>query len=305
MNLFRLLKPKPTISEQDVATGLRWLTREGTVSLGFSSITTSGFLAAFALALGANNLQIGILCGGRSREEGKVGREVILESLFFPTRGLVRPMSSIPGYNLLANFPFGFLKRVPIPGIDIALGVTAYQIAEIARAATLAAVSGRRLTQRLVKLLDTGLAGIWQSKEEVKMHGVEIARQAARGAMRATSDGSLAVEDTVVPVTTGVAKVTSQAGVDSLDGISGASQGVLEGAIETEADVGAVIGQMVQATKKVAAQSRLSEEAALAQATKVILETTESLGTDALTMVKEALEIEVSREESKEPVRDI
>ncbi|HUV76144.1 MAG TPA: hypothetical protein VMW00_05825 [Dehalococcoidales bacterium] len=37
------------------------MTLEGTVSLGFNSITTSGFLAAFALALGANNLQIGIL----------------------------------------------------------------------------------------------------------------------------------------------------------------------------------------------------------------------------------------------------
>ena len=49
------------MSDQDVATGLRWLTWEGTVSLGFNSITTSGFLAAFALALGANNLQIGIL----------------------------------------------------------------------------------------------------------------------------------------------------------------------------------------------------------------------------------------------------
>ena len=36
-------------------------TFEGMASLGFFSITTSGFLAAYALALGANNLQIGIL----------------------------------------------------------------------------------------------------------------------------------------------------------------------------------------------------------------------------------------------------
>ena len=61
MNLFKFLKPKPTISEQDRARGLRWFVWEGAVSLGFSSITTSGFLAAFALALGANNFQIGIL----------------------------------------------------------------------------------------------------------------------------------------------------------------------------------------------------------------------------------------------------
>ena len=61
MNLLELLKPKPLLSEQDRAKGLRLLIWEGALSLGFNSITTSGFLAAFALALGANNFQIGIL----------------------------------------------------------------------------------------------------------------------------------------------------------------------------------------------------------------------------------------------------
>ena len=61
MNLLRFLRPKPTISEHEVNVGLRWLTWEGMVSLGFNSISTSGILAAFALVLGANNFQIGIL----------------------------------------------------------------------------------------------------------------------------------------------------------------------------------------------------------------------------------------------------
>lgn len=41
--------------------GLRTLTWEGIASTGFSSITTSGFLVAFALALGADNFHIGLL----------------------------------------------------------------------------------------------------------------------------------------------------------------------------------------------------------------------------------------------------
>lgn len=61
MGIFRILQPKATISEKERSRGLRMLTAEGIVSLGFSSITTSGLLAAFALALGANNLQIGVL----------------------------------------------------------------------------------------------------------------------------------------------------------------------------------------------------------------------------------------------------
>lgn len=61
MRVFNFLNPKPTISDKDLSRGRRWLALEGGFSLGFFSITTSGFLAAFALALGANNLQIGIL----------------------------------------------------------------------------------------------------------------------------------------------------------------------------------------------------------------------------------------------------
>ena len=61
MGLFNILKPKPTISEKDLSSGLRWLALEGGFSMGFFSITTSGFLTAFALVLGASNLQIGIL----------------------------------------------------------------------------------------------------------------------------------------------------------------------------------------------------------------------------------------------------
>ena len=61
MALFKFLRPRPTISETELERGLRFLTLEGAFAMGFFSITTSGFLAAFALALGANNLQIGVL----------------------------------------------------------------------------------------------------------------------------------------------------------------------------------------------------------------------------------------------------
>ncbi len=61
MSLFKFLAPKPTISERELTAGLKWFTLEGAASQGLFSITTSGFLVAFALALGASNLQIGIL----------------------------------------------------------------------------------------------------------------------------------------------------------------------------------------------------------------------------------------------------
>ena len=54
-------RPRATLTDQEVGRGLRLMTMQGTVSTGFGSITGSGFLAAYALAMGANNFQIGIL----------------------------------------------------------------------------------------------------------------------------------------------------------------------------------------------------------------------------------------------------
>ncbi|MBM3956647.1 MAG: MFS transporter, partial [Gemmatimonadetes bacterium] len=56
-----IFRPRQALSEEEVDRGLRWLTWEGMASMGFASITGSGFLAAFALVLGANNLEIGLL----------------------------------------------------------------------------------------------------------------------------------------------------------------------------------------------------------------------------------------------------
>ncbi len=61
MTICNLFKPKPNLTEKEVSHGLRMMTWEGITSNGFTSITTSGFLAAYALALGADNVQIGIL----------------------------------------------------------------------------------------------------------------------------------------------------------------------------------------------------------------------------------------------------
>ena len=61
MNFLAFLRPKPTISDHDINLGLRWYSFHGMTATGLFSITTSGILVAFALALGANNLQIGVL----------------------------------------------------------------------------------------------------------------------------------------------------------------------------------------------------------------------------------------------------
>ena len=270
--------------------------------LEVSALSLVGLEFLFGIAFILGLVTLGTLA--TIREEGAVGREVILESLMFPTREMSRPMSSVPGYNLLSNFPFGYLKKIPIPGLDVAVGVTAYQIAAAAKAATLAAVRGRKVTKRLVKLLQSSLPTIWTAREETKIHGVEIARQAARGAMHAVDDKSIAVENLVGPVVTSVITASGKAGINPLNGIQGASQGIIQGAIETGIDLTAATIATIEAAKELAKQSGVSKEAAVVKATVGALETAEAAGPEALESVREALSSVASHEINKSSFGD-
>ncbi len=262
-----------------------WIGPAGSVQVPAISIIGFDFLFGIAFILGLMTLtSLATL-----HEEGEVSREVILESLMNPMREFSRPMSSVPAYNLLSNFPFGYLKRVPVPGLDVAFGVTAYQIAEMARMATLATVRGHRITKKLVKALITGLAGAWKTREPVKEHGIEIARQAARGAMHAVNNQPLAVEQLTNLVLAAVVEASRKAGVQPEDAMLGASQGIIQGATETNIDLGTATAHIIGAAKQIAAQTDLSEDVAVAIATEGALQAAEAIGPEAVAEVAEYL----------------
>ena len=55
------LKPSPTLSEGDVQRTLRLMRWDSVAAGALFSLGSGGFMAAYALALGANNLQVGLL----------------------------------------------------------------------------------------------------------------------------------------------------------------------------------------------------------------------------------------------------
>ncbi len=275
-----------------------WIDPASFIELPAVSIIGYDFLFGIAFLFGV--LTLGTLA--TIREEGETSREVVLESLFFPTREQSRPVSSVPAYNLFGNFPFGYLKRIPIPGLDAVLGVTAYQIAEMARVATSAAIRGRRITTKLAKALDAGLANVW--KAGVQTHGVEITREAARGAMHAVDEKSLSVKNLAHTVATSVVEASSRAGVSPMNGVLGASQGIIQGSAETGADLGEATLQTIEAAKEVAAHIGLSEEAAVDKAAEGALQAAEAIGPEAVAEVVEALPEEILATDAGEVERD-
>jgi hypothetical protein len=61
MRLPGFLRPQATLSQQEIDHSLRAMVGEGIASETMFSLGSGSFMAAYALALGANNLQVGIL----------------------------------------------------------------------------------------------------------------------------------------------------------------------------------------------------------------------------------------------------
>jgi MFS family permease len=100
-------------------------------SFEFPAVHLAGFDFLFSIAFLIGLITLKTLT--TIKEEGEVGRKEVLEELLAPTREMVRTIGAIPGLRVLGGFPFAYLPH--IPGVDVALGVTAYEIASSVKTA--------------------------------------------------------------------------------------------------------------------------------------------------------------------------
>ena len=275
---------------------LSWSSPETALQVPALSIHGYDFLFAISFLLGMITLSLLAVI----REEGEVTRDTVLESLVYPARDTSRPASMVPQYNMVSTSTLGYIRRIPIPGLDALLGVTAYQIAEAARAATSAAMTGKKLTERLAKALERRLSKLWKTDEVLEEHAIEITREVTRGAIHVVDDKPVPVEELVVPVTSGVIEASSQAGVNPLNSILGASQGIVRGAVETGLDLGEAVNQTLEAARKAADETGVPVEEALVQAIKGILSATEEIGPEATAEAVEGISEEIMELDKRE-----
>jgi hypothetical protein len=182
------------------------------------------------------------------------------------------------------------LRHVPIPGLDVALGVTAYQIAEMSRVAALAAGGGWRTAARFGRALEEGLSGLWQLAGEVPQHGGEVALQAARGIIHAVDrTARIDAGDLARQAMLAVVRGLERSEVDAGDAIRGAGHGVVQGADEVRADVGQAAVQAVEGARQVASEAGISEEVAMAEAARGALDAAVALGPKAVAEVEASI----------------
>jgi MFS family permease len=262
-----------------------WIDPTRSIQLLTFSLIGFDFLFFITFVLGLFTLSILVAL----REEGEAGREVVLDALLAPMRHAVRPMSSVPGLNFLSQFPYSVLRHVPIPGLDVALGVTAYQLADMAKTTTVAAVRGQRRVTGIAKALEKTLTNVWGADKDMQTHASEVARQTARGTMHAKESTHLDVGRLAHSAVLGIARTFGRAQIVPQDALRGAGYGVVQGAGETGADLGKATINAVEAAREVAEQAGLSKEEAAAYVAQGSLDAAAAMGAEAVAQVKASL----------------
>jgi hypothetical protein len=209
-------------------------------------------------------------------------------------RELSRPISTVSGLSFLSQFPYGYIRRVPVPGVDVALGVTSYQIAETSRLATIAAQHGRRATIKLAKALEDGLSAFLGADDESrKVYGFEVAKQAARGSIHAIDRiAHIDIGQLAYQVVKGIFQVMRHSRVDAQDALRGAGYGVIQGTEEVQADLSEATLQTIEAARDVAPDAGLSQEVAVAEGAQGAMEAAEAIGPEAVAQVQATLDEE-------------
>ena len=262
---------------------LTWISQTGAVEIpalqliGFDFV----FLIAFFFSLLSMNLLVAL------REEGELPRDVALAELLAHATPGRRALTSVPVIGPLTLKSYGYLKR--LPGADVALGVTAYQIAASTQAAVTSVGRGRILVREVAHAVSEAVGEGIDDMGDFAEHGLELARHATRGAVQVGDDLADQMGRAARGAVLGTLRALTVRQVPFLDALHGAGYGVVEGALEGGLSAGEVTSEALEAARQAAREQGVPAEAADTALAAGMLEAAEAAGEEALLEVREAL----------------
>ena len=260
-----------------------WASPGGVLEFPALSLTGFDFLFVIAFLLGFLSLNILVAL----REEGEVARNIALAELTAGSVPLARAVSSVPGLNAISAFSVGGLKRVP--GGDVALGVTAYQLAASTKAAVAAATRSHSLADDVAGLVGGVLREAVDNVEDAAGQGLELARHATRGAIEAGDNLAGRAGELTRGVVVGTVRTLAGQSVDVRTALRGAGYGTIQGTARVGEDLAEAVGQAIQAAREISEEFGLPAEDAETALVSGVLRAAEAEGQEALATVREAV----------------
>jgi len=265
---------------------VEWVDPERVVSFPAAFLTGYDFLFTVAFVLGLFTL--GALA--RIKEEGEVESEVVLEELMSQTRENLRSLNFVPGMSFVTRLPLAGMRYLPpIPGLNIAANVTAYQIASSIRYTVEGIAFGAGTARQAQARISRAVAHASRESRDISRHGAIIAFGATQGSMQAIAISGLSVGRLVKSSVRGTLTAVSRAGGHPEDAVRGAITGAIHGASDANLEVAEVVAQSLDAVQESAAELGLSEQEVVRVAAEAAIEAAEELAQETQEQVKEAV----------------
>ncbi len=269
-------------SQRSLSLDFTWTSPDQAIRLGIVHLTGFDFLFLITFIVGLITLNLLVTV----REQGEVDRDAILKELI-PRR------HTMPGLGFVSTFPFNYLKK--IPGMDVAIGVTAYQIADAAKMIAHGLAQGRRMTSEIAKNLEHGFSQLWEEKDNVPEHATSLAEHATRGTVHVGANDARKTEHVLRPAVAGILKTLSEAQSDPEDAVRGIGRGAVNGAIEAGIDIDKVVVETIAGVREAAGSLNLDKERLTTLLINEMLRVGISIGGNTKEIIGKAIRDEVER----------
>ena len=276
-------------SARSLTFSVGWTSPSGALDLSAMSLTGFDFLFGIAFLLGLLSLNLLVAL----REEGEVSREAALANLMAGAGPVARAVSSVPGLSMVSAFSYGYLRR--IPGADVAIGVTAYQLAASTKIALEGAGRGRAAASEVANRVGAALGRIMDNVEDAGEKGLGLALHSTRGAVHAADDAAGQVGRVARGAVLGTLRTLRRRQVDPETSLRGAAQGVVQGALEADRDLAEAVAAALDAAREAAPELGITGEAAAEAAAAGIMAAARAAGDEAVEAVREALPDDLTR----------
>lgn len=291
-------------SVRHLQVAVEWVSPSSTFDFPALFLTGYDFLFVIAFLLGLVTLSL----LGKIREEGEASSQVVMAELMSQTRENLRSLNSVPGLSFLSHFPVSTLRFVPgIPGLDVAVGVTAYQISSSTRMAVESVTKGGTAARQVQSRVNQAVTAATGQAEDLSRHGSDVALGATRGAMHAAGSAGLSAGRLTEAAMRGTLGALGKTAANPLDILRGATYGAIQGASDSGLQVSSVAAHAVGAARKAAAQLGLSKQEAAAYAAQVAVEAAQDLGGQTEIEIKAAVLkelMDVSEPNTKEHIEN-
>ena len=257
----------------------------------FPAISLTGFDFLFAMAFIVGLIALNTLRG--VREEGAAEQEEVLEELRAQSQEVGRVLGAVPGLRYVAQFPYSYMRNVP--GMAVAVGVTAYQMASSTRMAVAAAATGSIAAREVADRVSGAVSDVVERTGDLGGQGADIARHATRGALNAADVMPGEVGSLARGAVQGAWTTLAKGATNPWGTLRGAVSGAIQGASEAKAAVARTAADAVEGAKAAARELGLSEETAANQAALGALEAARAIGPEAVSAVRQALSAQLSR----------